>query len=513
MLYWICPECGHECSPAVRECPTCTAPPVQQPAAGQTGTSLQLLSLAQSFHSTRSAAAAATAVSIEAQPKEDAPPTDVEAWLGPELSGPLTPLEKPAIRPAPSAGWTPVQLSPAPVPVPIPPLAIARGDAPARAESVLVSAGPAPLGNLSFQPAPGSHSRAIGESAEPLPSRRQSVAFVRPEPSRANHGGLALADLDQSDAATLKPVVAQHSGRPTQLAYEPLLFKPSELSVGSSELKLAGESLVDLASALKISDDEIERAAITQAIQAIQSSFSQQPSVCLLPAPAEVVAPAPPAAQWIQPQKPKFSAIASWNLPHPAVAAGPQAPPLAGPSLPPQLLKFELQSSSLRPKRRRMSSWPLSLMLAVVIILGAVSLVQYLSQDRDTKAASIAGPAQPTKAGAAPAPPAAVVQEHPAARSVEVAGVRIVTGPNKRPQLQYIVINHSSNELTGLNIRIAVRSVDKLGDAPLFSVSNVVAVLGPNQSKEIHTELNPSIQPSDIPDWQSLRTEILVARQ
>src|SRR5271170_3082099 len=25
MLYWICPECGHECSPAIRECPTCTA--------------------------------------------------------------------------------------------------------------------------------------------------------------------------------------------------------------------------------------------------------------------------------------------------------------------------------------------------------------------------------------------------------------------------------------------------------------------------------------------------------
>src|ERR1700693_5814325 len=25
MLYWICPECGHECSPTVRECPTCSS--------------------------------------------------------------------------------------------------------------------------------------------------------------------------------------------------------------------------------------------------------------------------------------------------------------------------------------------------------------------------------------------------------------------------------------------------------------------------------------------------------
>src|SRR5581483_8663206 len=32
MLYWICPECGHECSPAIRECPTCTAAEATSPA-------------------------------------------------------------------------------------------------------------------------------------------------------------------------------------------------------------------------------------------------------------------------------------------------------------------------------------------------------------------------------------------------------------------------------------------------------------------------------------------------
>jgi hypothetical protein len=137
-------------------------------------------------------------------------------------------------------------------------------------------------------------------------------------------------------------------------------------------------------------------------------------------------------------------------------------------------------------------------------------------QDRDSKAgdakaASVAPPVETVKA--APSPRARVVEEHPAARFVEVAGVRIVLGPNKRPQAQYIVINHSSSELTGLNIRIAVRSVEALEDPPLFTVSSAVASLGPNQSKEVRVELDPSIQPSAIPDWQSLRTEVLVARQ
>src|ERR1700686_853281 len=32
MLYWICPECGGECSPAIRECPACSGTPAISPA-------------------------------------------------------------------------------------------------------------------------------------------------------------------------------------------------------------------------------------------------------------------------------------------------------------------------------------------------------------------------------------------------------------------------------------------------------------------------------------------------
>src|ERR1700694_4772546 len=33
MLCWVCPECGGECSPAVRECPACAGAAVISPAA------------------------------------------------------------------------------------------------------------------------------------------------------------------------------------------------------------------------------------------------------------------------------------------------------------------------------------------------------------------------------------------------------------------------------------------------------------------------------------------------
>ncbi len=213
-----------------------------------------------------------------------------------------------------------------------------------------------------------------------------------------------------------------------------------------SQLNVTGDSLADLLNALKVSSEELDQAGV----DAIQASFREQPAVGLLRAPEEIVtAPAPPAAQWLIAQKPKFTAIAPEHAGRATVTAGPQAPTLAGPSLPPQLASFEPKNSSLRRNRKRVSTWPVSLLVATVVILGAGATLQYLTQDRDTKAASEAVPAQTIKAAPAPAPRARVVEEHPAARSVEVAGVRIVTGSNRRPQLQYVVVNHSASEIIG----------------------------------------------------------------
>jgi hypothetical protein len=503
MLYWICPECGHECSPAIRECPTCAAPPDSTSNASQ-----QLLSLAQNFQSAPSQGilmapvSLATAVAVEDPPKEDL------AVQEPEPITKLAPLDNLTVKPAISARRKPAKVSPVPVPVPISSPAIAVGAAPTREEFSLLAAGPLPARELSFRPATTGQAEAIPQLAEPLLPRRQSVAFVRAELPRADRAGMAFPDT----VLRLEPVVPYRNGQPSaglspQLAHQPLPSEPSHPSLVPSALKATGESLADLLSALKISAEELEQAAI----HAIQASFGEQPATSLLTAPAEIVAAPAPPAQFMRSQKPKFTAIAPGNIAHGAVLAPPQAPPLAGPSLPPQLLNFDHQNSSLR-RNRSQHSWLISLLVATIVILGAVSLLQYLTQDRETKAASITAPSQAANK-ATPVPQAPVLQEHPAARSVEVAGVRIVMGPNKKPQLQYIVVNHSSAEITGLNIRIAVRSVDALAGPPLFSVSSVVAALGPNQSKEIRADLNSSIQPSAIPDWQSLRTEILIGRQ
>jgi hypothetical protein len=515
MLYWICPECGHECSPAIRECPTCTASPestarnstVQQ----RSSPSKELLSLAQNFESSSSVGLLAPAATVAvAEPVEPPPPKE------PERSETMASLDGLAVNPVRPQGSEPAKPIPAPVP--------ARISSPAaplwehcRAEFELKAAGPEPAGEIVFRAAPGGRRRSFEQTAVPLASRRQSVAFVRVELPGADHSGMGFTNLaelvGQPGHVRLNPAVpyqnGQHqNGQSSNGASTPLTYQPGVPSLGCSRLKLDDESVADLLNGLKIGAEEQDR----DTIHAIQESFCEQPAVALLAAPAEILmAPAPPAAKWLRMEKPKFTPVAPELTGRAAVIAGPQAPPLAGPSLPPQLINFGQRNSKLKGNRRRMSAWPISLLIATVVLLGAGGLLQYTMQDHDAKAVTVTTPAPRIKA--APAARVRVVEEHPAARSVEVAGVRIVTGANKKPQLQYLVINHSPSEITGLNIHIAVRSVEALGDAPLCSVSSIVASLGPNQSKEVHTDLDSSVATSAIPDWHSLRTEILIARQ
>jgi hypothetical protein len=333
---------------------------------------------------------------------------------------------------------------------------------------------------------------------EPAPSRRRSVAFVRPASTGIVNGALALADLAQP--GELRPTQLHHTNganNGTHLA--PVHPKPGRLAFLTSRLELAGASLA-----------ELERAAI----QAIRASFQEQLPVSLLSGAREIVAaPAPPAEQWMRLPKVVLKAKAPANT-SATLTTAPQPPTLAGPCLPPQLQRFtENRSRNLRPPRKRASAptWMLSLLVAIALVLGGGSLLQYLTDNRNAKAASVAS--EPTRTSArATAPPVPVIEEHPGAKFVEVAGVRVVTAPNRKPQLQYIVINHSAGELTGLNIHITLHSADSEG-APLLHVSSIVPSLGPNQSKEIRTDLDAGLSAASIPDWQSLRTEVLVARQ
>src|ERR1700679_3684006 len=151
MLYWICPECGHECSPAIRECPTCTAPPEaaggisaldahpEPRRSAPEGAPNELLLLAQNFQSASSVGLLALPVKLAL--KEPAKPA---AEKEPEPTRKMPPLDGLAVKPARPARSEPLQPVPAPVPAPLASPAVDAPRAFSRPEFSLQAAGPAP---------------------------------------------------------------------------------------------------------------------------------------------------------------------------------------------------------------------------------------------------------------------------------------------------------------------------------------------------------------------------------
>jgi hypothetical protein len=579
MLYWICPECGQECSPAIRECPTCAAAEKAAPQAEpRPETSTTILAFARTFQSAPapgpppvfsagparklvsvangySAPASATVITLAADEvdaaevavaEEQAPPlagathAAIESLVQPSIPTRSEPL-RPTVAPVPPRAAAPALVAVAeeqapplagaahaaieslvqpsiptsseplqPAVSPVPPRATAPALVAAKktppVEFRLKPVGLAPIGAITFQAALLRLPKAHEQSAEPAPSRRRSVAFVRVALPGVRSSGLAPADFAKPREMRLTP---PKNGN--QISAAPLHPNEGSLAFISSKLELAGESLSEMLRAWEISAEELEQAAI----RAVQASFQEQPTELLLCAPRDIVAaPAPPAEQWMRTTRLVFAAKALGSAGLATLAAGPRPPTLAGPCLPPQLQNFTESSSSrhrLPGKRPAAPTWMVTVLI-IALFLGGSSLVQYLTANREAKAASTA--AAPTRTSEpAPAPALPAAEEHPGARFVEVAGVRVVTVPNRKPQLQYIVINHSAAELTGLNIHLALRSADAPSGAPLIRVSSIVPSIGPNQSKEIRTDLDAGLDAASIPNWQSLRTEILIARQ
>lgn len=557
MLYWICPECGHECSPAIRECPTCTAAEQAPPAPPAAQTSADILTLAHNFEpepalapsqvsapapaagllSTASYRSLVSATNGHSAPVSTAAVADedtVELVLSPADRARLASMVKPLVESAkprePEAIWELAPLDglavkPSRAAIPQPPEievspavspASPRMTAPAvvaaeipQFELSLQTANLAPSDDIAFQPSPAWMPTAQEQEAEPVPSRRRSVAFVRGAMPGVTASELGLAGRAQTDEVFQPAAPGASVTEPSVAALPP---KAGSMAFLPSKIDLAGASLTEILRALEKSAEELEQAAI----RAVQASFAERPAALLLSAPAEIVsAPAPPAEQWMRSPKLVFTPRAPANADHEALSAGPQTPTLAGPCLPPQLRNFAENQNLNRGSGRKRApapTWMVSVLVAMLLFLGAGSLLNYLTANRDTSTAA-AAPASPRTSAPAPAPASPVAQEHPGARFVEVAGVRVVSGANKRPQLQYIVVNHSAGELSGLNIHIAVHSADSPTGAPLFAVTSSIASLAANQSKEIRSDLDPSIKAASIPDWQSLRTDVLIARQ
>jgi len=305
------------------------------------------------------------------------------------------------------------------------------------------------------------------------------------------------------------PEPAEPTGQTLDAFVENLEEQISSHLAAAPEVEPSPQSLVSEPWPVEpIPDARQEDSVDQQAIGAIVDSFREQPRTLLLGAPQKVEYPAPPVTTFFALDRPPAA--------HPSdvssrqTMATPQPVLLPGPCLPHDLRNLPTNRAHTAPPgagKLKLPAWVISLFAAMLLVLLVGSIMQNMSASRDAKAASV-----PTDTAAqSPTTPEAVSPDaHPFGRYVEVTGVRVVADPQRRSQLQYLVVNHSNIQITGIALHISVRSADPSSKAPLIQVSAVIPSLGAYESKEIRTDLDTQIRSTEIPDWDHLKVDVQV---
>ncbi len=94
---------------------------------------------------------------------------------------------------------------------------------------------------------------------------------------------------------------------------------------------------------------------------------------------------------------------------------------------------------------------------------------------------------------------------------VEVVGLRLTEDAKKRPEVHFVVVNHSGAEIADLaaNVNLWART-QKSDEEAVGTFSFKLPSLGAYESKEMSGALQTKLKVYELPDWQNLVAEIQI---
>ncbi len=100
---------------------------------------------------------------------------------------------------------------------------------------------------------------------------------------------------------------------------------------------------------------------------------------------------------------------------------------------------------------------------------------------------------------------------HPFARHLEVTGLRITEGANRKLEVRMVVINHSAAELPDLKLEIQLSTTNaKPGAEPISVFTAAVPPLSAYESKDVKAPATTRLRAYEFPDWQFLKADFRV---
>jgi len=485
MFHWICPECGQEIAPGVKECPVCE-PGFEH---ASSASPLPTNGLSAAVAPAPEVPVAAPVVEQRApvvktpapEPEIVTPPPIVlqpEIVLRPEIILRPKPAENPQPRGVPEALLaTPPE--------------IALPEAPKSVLPELVASKP---------PEPETFADRLADLAEHLHGERISYAAPRIIAGTATPGPHA----DQTAERT--PLILDVT--PTR----PLLAPPPSM------LLLEEPQPPAIASAFPAEQVFHPRLAEHPA-RSLQPMEAEPAGLSVVPGPVQLPNHPDRAAEpALAPLQDYYKAAdrqmrpASYGSKMVVGAAEPKVT-LPGPALPRELMS--LQAAGLVPIRkggRRADAPPnrygwTTRLLVLGILLTAGAAATY----RVMPGSSASVPVMPAPEAGSEQPAASRPENsNSLARFVEVTGVRFLE-VNKKPQIRYLVVNHSSAPLNSVTIYVTLRASNwKPGQPPLSRFTFRSPDLAGFEAKEMASPIERVIGPLDLPAWQDLHADVEV---
>lgn len=452
MFHWICPECGREIAPTVRECPVC------DPVAATVETALagEVEALARASNE-----AAAPALSMKSPAAAPSPAVVPDISPPPALAARVEPVSP---QPARDSNR------------------VAELDG---TETLLPQFGaPAAGGD------PLDHLAAMLDSMEPEPplSREIMPLAVRAVPTVPAALRAFIAELRPAGVKANAPLTPHQQA---QAAPEPpVLTSPVSVPMGSAR-QAAGRPLGAKLLALPAPPREMVR--------------PKTPPLELAPDMAPLGNYSPLAGRPLRAAVPQIQVLKK--------ECGPRTT-LPGPMLTRRLVKFmdrELNAippEMLRVKTRLIPGWMASaLIIGTLLGAGFTSIISVVRPSADAKQTTVTD----VEASAPPATPS--VSASPLAKAIEVTGFRIQMDPVKKSEIQYLVVNHTPSRFNGVTVYVTLYAANaKAGQPPLCKFQFVAPNLGPFQSKDMTSAIEQVTRPVAVPDWQEVRAAVEIGQ-
>jgi hypothetical protein len=197
---------------------------------------------------------------------------------------------------------------------------------------------------------------------------------------------------------------------------------------------------------------------------------------------------------------------------------------LPGPALPPQLTSLEQAGlARILTHRPRPSSPPsargwlvsgLVMLALVAVAIGILLVVTPLTPAKPQAAVPHGGVPhgdvrQAVQEAATPAPVIAQPASYSLSKMVEVTGFRFVVDSSKRPEVHYLVVNHSAAELNDVTVFVTLRTNGaKPGQPPLCRFSFRPAGLAGYEAKEMVSPIQKLPPASALPEWRDLYADV-----